>query len=451
VVTKILLDEYQSRRVTVPTPTPADLRLCEQLAGDELKPKITIRWLRDGDIDVTASSWVGVVRLSVVEIRVVPKLVGGALGVLRMLQYAAAIDLISRVPIDRPLAAQTTDMLDLIAWFLAEETKLLIRDGLLRDYRPVDDSLTVLRGRLRLREQYLRRFGQLQPLECQFDEYDGDTADNQLIAAALRTVSRRVRDPDARAAVLRQTAIMSEICEPPSKDADWYERKIHYGRRNARYRAAHELSKLILRGLAFEDLYDTSNGTVTAFMLDMNVLFERFVTRLVRDSLDGTDLMVDEQHRVRAVIRDDETGQTYSTVRPDLMIEERLSRQRVPVDIKYKLYAGKKLSTNDVYQLFLYAYVHGRDAASRTAGVIYPADSSVSGPLLSITTVHGLGAARIRGAGIDVPAVLDRISNQQIDVLRAEVRSVISHITGLTPEATSSGKSTVSRTPPMSR
>ena len=297
----------------------------------------------------------------------------------------------------------------------------------------------MLRGRLRVRDQYLRRFAQLQPLECQFDEYDGDVANNQLIAPALRTVSRRIRDREVRAAVLQQAAIMSEICEPPTKDANWYERKISYGRRNARYRAAHALSKLILRGLAFEDLYDTSDGTVTAFMPDMNVLFERFVTRLVRESLEGTALTVAEQHRVRAIIRNDETGRSYSTVRPDLMIEEPSSRERVPVDIKYKLYAEKKLSTSDVYQLFLYAYVHGRDVASRTVGVIHPASSTVSGPVLSISTVHGQGAARIRGAGIDVPAAVDLISAQQIGVLLAEVRSMIARITGLVPEAATPG------------
>jgi hypothetical protein len=55
VVTQILLDEYQSLRVPAPAPTPADMRLCEQLASDELQPKITIRWLADGDVEVTAS------------------------------------------------------------------------------------------------------------------------------------------------------------------------------------------------------------------------------------------------------------------------------------------------------------------------------------------------------------------------------------------------------------
>lgn len=131
-----------------------------------------------------------------------------------------------------------------------------------------------------------------------------------------------MHNPDVRAAALRQTAIISEVCEPPTRDADWYEKRILYGRRNARYRSVHELSKLILRGFAFEDLYDTSAGHVSAFMFDMNMVFERFVTCLIQDALNGTDLLASAQPRLRAVIRNDETGRTYSTVKPDLLIEE---------------------------------------------------------------------------------------------------------------------------------
>jgi len=429
VFTQIVLNEYQSKRERVSPPTHADVQLAEQLSSEVLEPKIIIRWLSTGEIDISATSWVGVIRFSHVDVHVVPKLVGGQLGVLRMLQYAAGIELIRRLPSERPLAAVKTNLLDLTALFLAEATKTLIQDGLLRDYRPVDDSLTALRGRLNLRDQYLRRFGQLHQLECNFDEYDGDVPDNQLVAAALQVACRRVHEPDVRAAALRQAAIISEVCEPPTRDADWYEKKIVYGRRNARYRSVHELSKLILRGFAFEDLYDTSAGHVNAFMFDMNLVFERFVTRLIQNALDGTDLWASAQPRLRAVIRNDETGRTYSTVKPDLVIEEATTGHAVPVDIKYKLYADKKLSTSDIYQLFFYAYAHGTDHLPRRAGVIYPTASTVSGPCLSIKPIVGPTAAWIAGAGLDVPSALDAIDRHEINTLHAEVRDIVSSLT----------------------
>lgn len=428
---KIELNEYQSKREHVPAPTLADRQLADQLSTEELEPKIIIRWLSTGEIDISATSWVGVVRFSHVDIHVVPKLVGGQLGVLRMLQYAAGIELIRLLPTERPLPAVETDLLDLAVLFLTEATKILIRDGLLRDYRPVDDSLTALRGRLNIRNQYLRRFGQLHRLECHFDEYDGDIPDNQLVAAALEVACRRAHDPDVRVAALRQAAIIGEVCEPPTKDADWYEKTIVYGRRNVRYRSAHELAKLILRGFAFRDLYDTSTGHVSAFMFDMNLVFERFVTRLIQDALDGTDLLASAQPRLRGVIRNDDTGRTYSTVKPDLVLEEMSTGHVVPVDIKYKLYAEKKLSTSDIYQLFLYAYTHGTEHFPSRAGVIYPTTSTTTGPRLSIKPIAGPTAAWIVGAGLDVPSALDAIDRNEITALYDEVRDMVSNLSGL--------------------
>lgn len=430
-LTQIVLNEYESKREPVASPTRADLRLAEQLANNEIEPKIVIRWLSSGEIDIAATSWIGVIRFSNVDIHVVPKLVGGQLGVLRMMQYAAGIDLIRRLPSERPLAAVKTNLLDLTALFLTDATKALAQEGLLRDYRPVDDNLTALRGRLNIRDQYLRRFGQLDQLECHFDEYDGDVPENQLVAAALQVACRRVHDPDVRAAALRQAAIISEVCEPPTRDANWYEKRIVYGRRNARYRSVHELSKLILRGFAYEDLYDTSAGHVSAFMFDMNVVFERFVTLLIQNALDGTGLRASAQPRLRAVIRNDETGRTYSTVKPDLVIEDFETRRAVPIDIKYKLYGDKKLSTTDIYQLFLYAYAHGTEDVPRRAGLVYPTTTTVSGPHLSIKPLVGNAAAWIAGAGLDVPSALDTIDWGEIADLYGEVRQIVTNVTGL--------------------
>ena len=50
-------------------------------------------------------------------------------------------------------------------------------------------SLPVLRGRLRLREQEMRRFGQLVPLEVSVDEWTTDTDENRRLRAATQRLS----------------------------------------------------------------------------------------------------------------------------------------------------------------------------------------------------------------------------------------------------------------------
>ena len=62
------------------------------------------------------------------------------------------------------------------------------------------------------------------------------------------------------------------------------------------------------------------------------------------------------QQSIRAVILDEETGDTYSRIRPDLLIEDTTTKHTVPIDVKYKLYdAAKKVSPSDIYQSFVYA------------------------------------------------------------------------------------------------
>ncbi len=360
----------------------------------------------------------------------VPKLVGDPLRVLKMLEYSGGVRLLAHLPVERPLPEHGSDLFELIVMLLAEETRLLIRDGLIRDYRSVDDALVVMRGRLRIREQFLERYGSLHRLECQFDEYDGDIPENQLLAAALSAASARVRDTGLKAESYVLTHMLAGICEPSTRDAAWYRRRIHYGRRNGRYRSAHTLATLVLDGLALADLFGQTSESVSAFMLNMNDVFERFVSRLVADSLAGSGLRVSTQESFGSVITDEISGHSYTRIRPDLVIAEIDSGRTVPIDIKYKLYDRKKFSPADIYQTFLYAYALSTDAEYPRAGLIYPATRLVEGPGLRVNRAAGSGLAHICGAGLDVPFALDAIGSADEKALRANIVSAIRTITG---------------------
>ena len=225
---------------------------------------------------------------------------------------------------------------------------------------------------------------------------------------------------------------MNEVCEVRTRDADWYDRNIHYGRRNTRYTPAHVLAKLVLEGLALNDQVDKSTLNLTSFMVDMNAIFERFVTRLVINSLAGTPLRAQAQQSIRAVILDEETGDTYSRIRPDLLIEDTTTGHTVPIDVKYKLYdAAKKVSSADIYQSFVYAYSVGAQSDDARAGLIYPSTTSISGPALYIKPLAGAKPARIRGAGIDVTAVLEAIGNPTEEQMHQRIHATIREVTGL--------------------
>ena len=428
--------EYERRRIPAGRPTDADLRLTDRLLSRDSDPRITVRWLANGEVDVETSSWVGVVRFSNLVIRVVPKLVGDSLNVIRMIDYASSTDSIR--PFQDPHAdPDREDLFDLICRLTVAAADDLVRDGLLRDYRLVEDDLPLLRGRLLHREQFLRRFGQMNRFECRFDEFDGDNAENQLVAAALTRLSARARESKVRSAGRRLAHLFDEVCRPHTADADWYDRTITYDRRNSRYQRAHGLAKLVLRGLSIDDMFDTDAGIASAFMIDMNPLFEAFVTRLIEEALDGTALRPSAQERNGAVIRDEATGKTYSTIRPDLVIRTATGDRSVPVDVKYKRYDQKRLSTADIYQAFFYAFAFAGEQ-DRRGGIIYPVRHTKSGPALSIKRIDGAVAARIPGAGLDLPVTLDALSDKRRAALFTDVRRLVEGVTGLAADARSS-------------
>lgn len=426
--------EYETRILDCPPPTPADKRLAAALAArGEVDARIDIDWLEGGQLKVRTTSWVGVVRFSGIEIRIVPKLVGGTLRVLRMIQYCGGVPLLTRLPTDRPLPANGDDLFDLLVLLLTEETKALIRDGLIRDYHPVDDSLDVLRGRMRIRDQLLRRYGQLHQIDCTYDEFDGDIPENQLLAAALQSAAPRTSDDTVRTNARMIAAMINQVCQPPTHRADWYTRNIHYGRRNARYKSAHTLATLILQGLALDDHPETSTTDITSFMVDMNTLFETFITHLVVNALAGTTLAARAQKSLRAIIIDEESGHTYSTIRPDLIIEDTTTGDAVPIDVKYKLYdSSKKISAADIYQSFVYAYSLTGHADDPRAGLIYPGTETITGPVLRIKPLADAKPARVRGAGVDVPATLDALGTQAQEAIYEQIRATIRELTGLT-------------------
>jgi 5-methylcytosine-specific restriction enzyme subunit McrC len=428
---QIELAEYgRVRRDDGGSPTAADRELAERLKAEGTGPRLVVNWLTGGQVEIEATSWIGVVRFSNLEVRVLPKLSGGNLQVLRMLEYITGVGMLRLLDQARRIQ-EGHDFFDLVCALLGSEVDLLVRGGLLSDYRPNEDALPVLRGRLDYRAQYLRRFGQLDLLECRFDEYDSDITENQLVAAALRLAHQKVGDPEVRVALGRQTELLHEACAPRSGDPDWYRSVMRYGRRNQHYRPVHELSLLVLEGLAFRDLFGSGSQDITAFLIDMNVVFERFVTKLVQAALLGTGLAVHEQRRIRTAIKDDHTGRSYRDIVPDLVVHSADNSVCVPVDIKYKLYDTKKVSNSDIYQVFVYAYALG-SAPTQRAGIVYPTDEPPPPPLsLSIKPATAAVAVKIAAAALEVPAALDALAREEVTDLFAEIRSLVETLTGL--------------------
>jgi 5-methylcytosine-specific restriction enzyme subunit McrC len=398
--------ESQERGIVL---SERDRDLARHLRADQ---RLVVDELRTG-VRFSATSWVGLVRFDALEVRVIPKLAGGNVGLVRMIEVATGLRALHRLPAVRPLLTDDSGLLDLIAILFAEATDAVLRGGLFRDYLEREEELPVLRGRILVREQVLRRFGRIDRLACRFDDLESDILENRLIAAALRTCRSRIDDAGVRRRVAALHTVFEQVCEPDPLDFDEAWSALHYHRLNEHYRDAHALARLLLEGLGTRDLLSPGHARSFVFMIDMNQLFERFVLRVVERALEGTDWQVHYQARTPPVIWDVNLKRVYTHVVPDLTVAADGHPPRLlPVDAKYKLYDDRPLDPTDLYQAFLYAYAyHLSDSTAPIAALVYPSEMNVArGIHLRIRSETGPTGAEVFVMGLPVQALLDELT-----------------------------------------
>jgi 5-methylcytosine-specific restriction endonuclease McrBC regulatory subunit McrC len=144
-----------------------------------------------------------------------------------------------------------------------------------------------------------------------------------------------------------------------------------------------------------------------AFLLDMNVLFERFIARALEDSASGTSFRVDRQSSTGSIIVDALTGRTYTRVRPDLLVRHGEHDDTYPVDTKYKLYDERHVAPEDIYQAFLYAFAFQTGHGPRQASLVYPSDRSEVNQHLAVRG-SGITQGMIRGVRVNLSELVAR-------------------------------------------
>ena len=245
--------------------------------------------------------------------------------------------------------AEAETLPDAMALSLSVAARRAFERGLLHGYRTEEESLYTVRGRIRMGDQIRRRFSMPFPVEVRYDEFTEDIVANRLVKAAAWQLGRmRLRSPKARdglrevAARLGNVSLVEFAHDVP---------EVRFDRLNERYREVVTLSRLVLR----RRLFESGRGGVSApgFHMDMNVVFQRFVTRALREALGVSD---------RTLRSDDELGRGHRIslaedgrirLKPDLSWWDGPCCTFVG-DAKYK-HIKTDVPNADLYQLLAYA------------------------------------------------------------------------------------------------
>lgn len=287
---------------------------------------------------VTAAHAVGALRCGELIVRVSPKV--GQIQVLRLLCRAYGL---KGLTIDESLVGVEADpdLTSVLAALFVQEAATALANGPLCGYRTEDQTLNVLRGRLRLRDQELRRFGQLVPLEVTVDEWTADTDDNRRIRAATR---RLIAQPDLTDSVRRRlTHIDRQLADVWLAPRGTHLPQWTPTRLNLRMHRLLHLADLVLDHMTIE--HRAGDIVVHGFVLSLSWLFERLVGRIFTECGD-----VQTGDRARRGL--DRSGRLW--IKPDFVFM-RAGEAVAVADTKYKILDDNGRFPNaDAYQLVTY-------------------------------------------------------------------------------------------------
>lgn len=239
--------------------------------------------------------------------------------------------------------AEVDDLLPALATAFCSRAERAMEMGLVQGYHERNDTLTVLRGRLREQEQMTRRFGIAIPLLVRFDDYTIDIAENQILRAATELLLRVPGVPADVKVRLRRLRVLLADVSPVVRGArlpQWTPTRL-----NERYQPALWLAEVLLRNNAVD--HASGEVSVSGFLVDMAKVFEDYLVAALARAFAA------HGGRVVAQDRHDLDAAGHIEMRPDLV----WYRHGIPVaviDAKYKAEKPSGFPYADLYQMLAY-------------------------------------------------------------------------------------------------
>ncbi|MGP4114425.1 5-methylcytosine restriction system specificity protein McrC [Streptomyces sp. 4N509B] len=414
------VDEHRSLTLPHATLNDADVRVLQHLREQKVI-----------GLDRTPSGWrvrakaaVGVVVLSRTRLVLHPKLEIDGEQLVTWLCYAEGVSAPRHQDLPRRWRLGDAGHAEVALAGLLATCRALLRQGLRRDYAPARREEQVLRGRLDVRAQATRRFGAVDRLHVTTFERDERTWENLLCGAALakaadhaETLLRVATQPADRkrvAELARELGATAKRFPRPAGAAALaallaQDHRRRYNRLTHRYRAAHTWARLVLRGGGVTDLLTERGLRADSMTVNMNVLWEAVVRKMAGDAAAAFG--------GEPVRRDDDPGITTSgdlrrsrgeadpAFIPDVLVRLPGDPPRfLPIDAKYKSYAGRRVEADDRHQLLTYIAGYSPPDAP-LAAVVYPSPEGERRRTLTVTGPRGqlLGVIEVLGLDTGLP------------------------------------------------
>ena len=411
---RIDLREYQQREYSL-SDAERDALLSEKKA---LNLTIEPVMGREGTYTLRPGSTVGAVEIGDLSVLIQPKI-----GIPQLLSLACYAMGVYKVQIERlfEFKEEAETPPDTLALALHAAARRAFSRGLLHGYRTEEEALHTVRGRIRFADQIRQRFGIPLPIEVRYDEFTEDITENQLVkAAVMRLGGMRLRSRQARRNLGWIAATLENVSpiEFAPKDVP----SVTFDRLNEHYRGVVGLSRLILWHSAFE----SKRGEVraTGFLMDMNTLFQEFLTVALREALEVSEGVLYSDKQLTGNRRIYLAEPRRVRLEPDLTWWDGETCTFVG-DAKYKRVRVEGVPNADLYQLLAYVI-----ALDLPGGLLIYAQGEAE---TATDTVRNSGK-QLDVVALDLRGSLDAVL-KRVDFIADKIRALHNEAQRLRPAA----------------
>ena len=330
--------------------------------------------LEIGRKGVKAAEYVGVIQVGDISFQILPKIdVSGdttdksstksaVQNLLFFLTYA--YDLQIKAQDVAAMDSSKSGWFEILTRLFAGDLHQQIQIGMPHSYLTEEGNLPVMRGRWDIGKQILRPYNR-HTFDVIYDEFSPDIAINQIFLWVIERLLEQTLD-DTNATLLGDLLNWYNPVTRISQNPLGEIAKVHFSRLNDRFEPAFQLACLFMASQSIQ--LKGGREKVFSFLLDMNVLFERFLSRfLVKHqqeifSAEWQEMQILPQsegtHVYLATLQPD--GREIVRLRPDIMFINSVSNRPVLIaDAKYKLLKSERgklnLSESDLYQMLAYS------------------------------------------------------------------------------------------------
>jgi len=315
--------------------------------GYEKSKPYKIRELRDEKVEIENTSYSGIIQLDKKRLHFSTKV---ATNLFYMLSFLKDEECFYYDPDKIIDIKKGRNFFDILGRLFLNEFLEIYKRGFYKKYVKKEENIPFLKGKFLIKGQIKNEINKKTKFYCSYDDLTYDCLENKIMlrAATLLIPLIRFNEKVKRDLIYYSNLMRNEISlvnvQPNECDT------IQYNRLNDYYEKIIQFSKVILKNYFIRTTYvGISKGF--SFIVNMNKVYEDFITELIKELVDEedefNDFIVDSQERFDNLVREKKI-----ITKPDIILRKKISNEHpIIIDAKYK----RQESNTDYYQVIAYA------------------------------------------------------------------------------------------------